>query len=444
MQFLSSLYRKIQLILVLIFPGVLLGQTLDSTCQESVLVRQIQLEGLQHTRHEVVHRVLNHHPGQPYHKALWQAERAILESLDLFTQVTLECQRQSDGQILVYHFQEMFQYLPAPAMKKTDQDGWMLGGALASLNFLGRDIRLEIQGRATVNPWMQAQELAFYASSPWLGSLPLNWHAEILRVDSWDPLRNFHDRSWILDGNGTWRFRAGRSPWGVSAHGGARMLEHTDLDSNHIWRNSGHEDTEPWLGWGWVYDGRDAVLNPRHGMYHEFRILKYGGFLGGDVDFWALLYDFRWAYSWGRTTFLLNELVQYRPGQQGVYDRLHHGGANTLRGYDADTSAHGSHEWVHNVEYRWSMIQRRPIEILGIAGFWALQLVAGVDGAFLWDEQKLPGWENYRASLYGGVHLVLPAIDRIRLEAGINPHDHTWNIAIGLFEKTTTQRWRSR
>jgi len=69
--------------------------------------------------------------------------------------------------------------------------------------------------------------------------------------------------------------------------------------------------------------------------------------------------------------------------------------------------------------------------------------VAGADGALLWNHD-LPDSRESRSSLYTGLHLVVPAIDRLRAEFGYSPRDRVWNISVGLFEKTTTQRWRSR
>lgn len=391
-------------------------------CPENTRVDSLALLGLVHTQETVVRRELLHQVGKSFHSADWEAEKRRLESLDLFAEVELEC---AQG-VLVYRFTELFQFFPAPAGKKTDQDGWMLGGALAHLNLGGRDVRLEGQFRTSVDPWMDAKEYALYASSPWLLDWPLDWNVEAVRTDSWDPLRGFFDRSWAV-----WTDL--RYPltghWSLLGTGGGRRLDHAD------W--------VPGLGAGVLWDSRDARLDARRGLYEELRVTHYGGLLGGADDFTEYLWDGRHYYQVGKQVFSLGALGRFRPGTQGFYERLHQGGANTLRGYDPDSALHGRHEALLNAETRRILVERRTFSMWGIDGFWGLQAVAGADGAFLWDATA-PDWSHYRSAAYAGLHLVIPALDRIRCEVGYSPDAKDWVLAVGLFEKNVTQRWRTR
>lgn len=399
------------------------ANTLDAaSCQENTPVAGLVLAGLEHTRPEVVRRELLHAPGKPYHALDWQAEKRRLESLDLFALVELSCHQDT----LLYAFTELFQYFPSPAGKKTDQDGWMLGGALAHLNAFGRDIRVEGQFRATVVPWMDAKEYALYASSPWLLNWPLDWNFELLRTDSWDGLRGYFDRSWAL-----WtdlRYPLS-THWNLLATGGGRRLDHADA--------------MPGLGGGLLWDSRDARLDTRRGLYEEFRVTRYGGPLGGADDFVEYLWDGRHYYSLGDHVWSLGALVRWRPGTQSFTERLHQGGANTLRGFDPDSAVHGRHEALLNAEYRHVLVERSHFALWGFDAFWGLQAVAGADGAFLWDKTA-PDWAHYRSAAYAGLHLVIPALDRLRCEVGYSPDARDWIIAVGLFEKNVTQRWRTR
>ena len=95
------------------------------------------------------------------------------------------------------------------------------------------------------------------------------------------------------------------------------------------------------------------------------------------------------------------------------------------------------------MEERFDLLRRRPFSILGANLFWGVQLVAGVEGSFLWDT-RTPDWGDYRQSIYGGVHLLIPALERLRIEAGYSPDGGGIKIAIGLYDKNVALRWRSR
>lgn len=391
-------------------------------CAEGFTYHQTRFSGLAHTASSVVQRELQHPvPGQ-FSPHLWMAEKRRLESLDLFAQIQVEC----SGDTLHYEFTELFQFFPAPAGKKTDQDGWMLGLALAHLNVGGQDVRLEGQFRTSLSPWMDAKEYALYASSPWLAHWPLDWNVELVRTDSWDPLRGFLDQSWALWGD--FRYPIWHRVSALFNTGGRRL---------------DHAPWVPGLGAGLLWDSRDSRLDARRGLYSEARVSHFGGPLGGRDDFSEFLYDGRLYFTQTQHVLGLSALVRWRPGTQHFYERLHQGGANTLRGYDTDSSWHGRHESLFNAEYRRIVVERQTFHWFGIDGFWGLQAVAGVDGAFLWN-QTTPDWAHYRSAVYAGLHAIIPALDRIRCEIGYSHQNRDWVIAVGLFEKNVTQRWRTR
>lgn len=421
-------------------------------CVDGAAIRRIELKGLENTREIVVERELKNQAGKPLDLTAWRAEQRALFDLDLFAAIDIECFpdtisnmdslgniNQQASIVLQYRFLEMFQYLPAPTVKQSDQDGWMMGGALAALNLFGYDIRAEVQARGTVNPWMQAREFAFYASSPYLGRYPVDWKAEMVQSDSWDPLRGFHDRSLFSEVD---VIQMGKRNWGGLVSVGGRNYQHRN--DSLPWLGQSHFDWVPRLGAGFLWDTRDAAFDTRKGVYNEFRYTKVGGVLGGPADFSEWLWDIQGSLPFGPGVARATMLTRYRPGRIGFYERLHQGGANTLRGFQPDSSVHGNSEVLANTEWRQALIERKPLNVLGIQGYWGLQAVIGADYAWLWYGDTLPGWEHYRASVYAGLHLVVPAIDRVRLEVGGNPRDRSWAITVGLFEKVATQRWRSR
>lgn len=397
-----------------------------TNCAEGKRIASVRLSGLEDTDPRVVERELSHAPGTVFSEREFFDEKSRLESLDIFSDVSLACSETAAGLDLEYRFTELLHWIPSPAGKKTDQDGWMLGVALAHLNVLGEDIRVEAQYRTSIDPLFDSKEFAIYASSPWLLDLPLSWNLEFLRTDSWDDLRGFDDKSWF-----------------VHLELDAKLFRNLYLVWAPSYRYVEGFGSVPDLGVGALWENRDSRTDPRRGAFEEFRVTRYGVFDSRVENFVEYLWDNRLYISRGRWITGASSLVRVRPGSQMFFDRLHQGGANTLRGFSPDSSAHGRHEAIWNLEERFVLLERRPFSVLGANLFWGLQLVAGVEGSFLWDD-RMPGWEDYRESVYGGIHVLIPALDRLRIEAGYSPDGGGVKISVGLYDKNVSMRWRSR
>lgn len=394
-------------------------------CREGVPVGEISFNGLTRTKPHVVERELALKPGVAYSDSLFTADARRLESLDLFSDIRLSCLQNGETQNVAFTFAEIFPFIPAPAGKKTDQDGWMLGGALAYLNFFGEDIRAEFQYRTSVDPFFDNNEYAIYASSPWLFGLPVGWNVELLRTDSYDELRNFAEKSWLADVDLEWDFA---KPYALLVSGAYRYME----GYGHI----------PEGGIGLALDTRDSPLDARRGMYEEVMVTRVGAHKMAE-DYVEYMADMRGYYTVDRFISGASALFRYRPGRVEFFDRYHHGGANTFRGAESDTSRHGESEMLLNFEERFVLLERRAASIAGVNFFYGLQLVAGLDGSFLWDD-KTPNWDNFSGAIYGGVHLLIPALDRLRIEVGYAPDTKEPKLYVGLYEKNVSQRWRSR
>lgn len=432
-----------------------LGLAAQGTCTDGTVVQSIRLEGLEHTNPRVVERELVNREGEPFTAEKFEAEKLRLQDLDLFTEVSVSCEKAGEpaepGLVkLTYSFKEIFRWIPAPAGKKTDRDGLMLGAALANINVAGEDIRLEVQYRTTVDPFFDKNEAAFYASSPYLFGLPLGWNFEFLLTDSYDNIRDFQEKSILLDLDLEYKFLPHLSLLGTAAY--RRLRDFANL---------------PELGLGFAFDYRDSKLDTRDGVYFEYMLTHVGAgdeylacsaniesdepvetesrFCNTDngENYWELLTDARAYKTFGRFVTGATALVRYRPGDVKFYDYYYHGGANTFRGHEADSGSLGTHEALLTLEERFVLLERRAASVMGVNFFYGVQLVAGLDGSLLWDKGR-PGWDNYEGAVYGGVHLVIPALDRIRFEVGYSPDRGEPVFYFGLFDKVTSSRWRSR
>ena len=86
---------------------------------------------------------------------------------------------------------------------------------------------------------------------------------------------------------------------------------------------------------------------------------------------------------------------------------------------------------------------------MGMHGYYGLQLVAGFDNAMQWlDDDSLKNGTYYN-SFFTGVHLLVPALERVRFELGFSgfrneEYSFKFGANIGIYEKAYTQRRRIR
>ena len=415
-------------------------------CPEGTVISSIQYEGLEHTKKRVVDRELLNKAGETFSAEKFELEKRRLQDLDLFTSVSARC----DGGTLTYSFVEIFRWIPSPAGKETDRDGLMIGLALAHLHVLGEDIRAEVQYRTSTDPFLENNEYAFYVSSPYLFGVPLGWNFEFLRTDSYDDIHGYQDDSWLVDLDLDYE-----------------MLPHLSLLGTVAGRILKNADFLPEFGLGFAFDFRDSKLDTRKGVYYEYMLTHVG--LGDESDcdmsvdklckemggenYWELLTDARAYWTLSRFVTGATALARYRPGDVKFYDYYYHGGPNTFRGRggsalggkedEADSVRLGVHEVLLTLEERFVLMERHAASVMGVNFFYGVQLVAGFDGSLLWDSGR-PGWDDYEGAVYGGLHLVIPALDRIRFEVGYRPDRGEPAFYFGLFDKVTSSRWRSR
>lgn len=414
----------------------------NQICIDGALIDAVRFEGLKHTSEHVIERELLHKAGNTFSGNDFEIEKLRLQDLDLFTEISVSCENNSNKSvILVYHFQEIFRWIPSPAGKTTDRDGLMIGLALANLNVVGEDIRAEIQYRTAVNPFFEKNEYAFYASSPYLFGIPLGWNFEFLRTDSYDDIRMYKDASFLVDLDVDYEF-----------------VPHFSLLGSVAARNLEKAAFLPEVGFGFAFDYRDSKLDTRRGVYFEYMLSHIGigdthesdcnkidfcDEMGGE-NFWEYLFDVRAYFTQKRFITGATALVRLRPGDVEYYDYFYHGGTNTFRGLAHPDSIHlGVHEAILTLEERMVLVERHAATVWGINFFYGIQMVAGFDGSLLWDK-GIPQWRDFEGAIYGGVHIVIPALDRIRLEVGYSPDNGEPVFTFGLFDKTTSARWRSR
>lgn len=94
---------------------------------------------------------------------------------DIFADINYNITAESDGEILQYNFKELPYFLFFPAMKRTDQDGLMIGPGFTVINTFGLAIHQEFLSRETVLPDpLRAKEFLYYLYIPEVFSIPVS------------------------------------------------------------------------------------------------------------------------------------------------------------------------------------------------------------------------------------------------------------------------------
>ena len=195
-------------------------------------------------------------------------------------------------------------------------------------------------------------------------------------------------------------------------------------------------------------DSRDHLLDPSRGS-RSYLSTEYAGFvLGGDNHYLlSIVEGASYARLPGSSIFAYRAQVNYlRPlasrEELPDYKRFRLGGANTVRGYRADTIGPGDYSLLLNVELRLPL-------------FWKLAVAIFLDGGTAWQNLEdikahdfrlhAPSDEvsrdEFRYGAGGGLRLNTPVgpirldygkkLKRLISDAGVRESDSAWHISIG-------------
>lgn len=419
-------------------------------------VTEIRYSGLERTRAFVVESKIRHRSGELFSQELWVREKYDLMDLDLFADVQLDVDETAEGKILVYRFTELPAFIIFPAMKRTDQDGLLMGPGLTIMNLFGTGIHQEFLNRFTVAPEpMRAKEFLSYTGIPDVFGLDITADLTVNYFNSYNTLKLYRENSVYSVADLVFRLPGHFSI--ITSFSSLNVRHDPDSETftpdgvvMRMFYGDGGWDFVPGAGAGLVVDTRERQMNPHRGFYAEARYTLYGEKLGGDGDFSAIIGDFRGYLPAGkRHVFHLSLLGRYRPGTLPAYELYHAGGVNSLRTFMPDPEICGQNEFLGTLEYRYELFTGRQVSFMDLNAWYGLQLVAGMDNAIEWLPGETLKGGRYFNSFYAGIHLLVPALERVRLEFGFNTGDPTdrsirFGINLGWYEKASTQRRRVR
>jgi outer membrane protein assembly factor BamA len=390
-------------------------------------VTTIVITGNRVTKEHILLRELVTTVGDPLDLESVREELVRLENLDIVD--------------VTYHVTEFPWLIPYVAMRITDEDGLTIGPALSSANLFGRDIRLA--GRALFGGATTYQALLDW---PWITGNHLSLAflgAHQIRDDT---VRDFRETSdeitpWL----GTWIGRSGRARIGFS------WFRMHPSESGVTLAPDGTDDMFR-LGFGLGIDTRDSWRNPHRGWENEVQVMRTGGFLGGEGDFWTTDIDLRRYQPMfsDKQTLLLATLATLQTGEVGVdvpgYMQYHLGGSNTIRGYEITElgkELFGKNQLIGTFEYKYLVWPLQEVIVHKWPVNMGVELAAFVDVGVAWTEEHELNAERTKTGFGIGLRLLVPGVETVRFDLGLNP-DGDVRFHLATWTKPEAQRFRVR
>ena len=404
------------------------------------VVGRIEIEGNRFTRDFVILRELRTRIGRPLDLQLLRQDLQRLENLDIFSSVRVETNVAEDGMVLTLRVREIPFMVPYISYDVSDQDGWSFGPAIKAVNMLGRD--MFVAGYALFGG---RTSFLLDLSYPWIAGNHLSLDLDAARIVRQNELDGFEETSFALSPwLGTYIGERGRAGVGFSY-----FRFESDLPGHTL--SGSDADRLLQVGGRLGYDSRDSWGEPRQGWLNEVKVLRTGGFLPGDGDFWTAHFDARrfQPVPTGHTLVLAG-LLSLQSGRVGrdvpEYMDFHLGGSNSIRGYELEDLGrflHGKNQWLGTLEYRFTLLPSREYAPLGLPADLGLAGAFFVDHGLAWSDRDDLELDRSRTGFGLGLRLLMPAIEMSRLDVGFD-RDGNWRIHFAAFSKMTAQRFRLR
>jgi outer membrane protein insertion porin family len=396
----------------------------------------IDLAGNSITKDHIIRREIGMQVGDPFSSELRVRSLVNLESLGIFSTVTIEPTPAGLDEVsLLVTVKEMPWIIPYVAFKITDSDGLSIGPALSSLNLIGRDIA--ISGRALFGG---ATTFQLRLDWPWISGNHFSHNLFAGHLIRDDTVREFEETSdeftpWF----GTYLGRKGRLGAGFSYF---RMKSDRDgitLEPDNI-------DKLYRIGASIGYDSRDGMQNPHRGWEHEVKVW----YTTGSGEFWTTDVDLRRYQPVGRHTLVFSFLNSLQSGVAGTdvpsYLQYVMGGSNSIRGYDLEVlgkELYGKNQLIGTVEYQHLVWDVREIAIYKWSFTLGFEVAAFVDVGAAWSESNDLNLDRTRTGFGAGLRPLLPGIGVLRLDLGVS-QDGDAVFHIGVKSKMVAQRERIR
>jgi outer membrane protein insertion porin family len=439
-------YKWLILLLLVPVPVLAAPKTEDFERFAGRLVVDVTFSGNNVTKNYVIRRELHTQVGDTLSVRVVGRDIERLKNLGIFADVQVIPTEYSNGVGLDYRVREMPWIFPYVAFRYTEENGWSVGPAASSVNLFGRGMSLSgrvlVGGATTFEleylwPWITGDHVSFQ-----LRAAGLFRDQVILQFEE----NSYEITPWV----GTWFGKHGRLAGSV---GWFQM----NSDSSGRTLSPDNQDNFMRVAGRLGYDNRDSWLNPHRGWWHELQLMKAGGRLPGDGDFWAVDLDLqRYQPITPRNTLVLGWLTSLQTGQVNVdvpsYLQYFMGGANSIRGYEFDELGRdlfGKNQMIVTVEYQYLVTDIRPIPIWKWAIAAGLEVAVFSDTGIAWEKDPSLGeddsfsWDRFKTGVGVGLRLLVPSVDVVRVDMAVG-EDGNLIFHFAVWPKLYAQRLRVR
>jgi len=407
---------------------------------ENVTVVDITINGNNITKDFVIWREIHTEVGDSLHMKTLREDVTRLENLGIFASVDVLPVEYAIGVGLNFHLKEMPWIIPYVALRYNEENGWSLGPAASSVNLLGR--AMYVSGRVLVGG-VNTFELDF--NWPWITGNHVSFKLQAAHLIRENVILDFEENSdeitpWV----GTFIGRHGRARLGVSWF-------QMNSDSAGITLSDDNTDNLHRVGAAIGYDNRDSWRNPHRGWWHEIQVIRTGGRLGGDGDFWTWDLDFeRYQPAWGNQTLVMGLLTTLQTGVVGVdvpsYLQYFMGGANSIRGYEYEelgSVLFGKNQLILTLEYQFEILPIRAIPVWKWAFPAGLEIAIFSDTGTAWSSDDEFTRDRIKTGIGAGLRILIPAVDVARVDIAVG-EDGKVVFHFGIWPKLVAQRFRVR
>jgi outer membrane protein insertion porin family len=382
-------------------------------------VAAIEITGHEVTKDWVITREIHTKVGDPLDLEAVARDVARLDNLSIFAEIRADAEPVGDDAVrLVFTIKEMPSWFPILSYVYTEENGVSWGLGVSAANVTGRD--LSVSARVYFGDLEQQWSRI---SWPWISGNHVSFDFYGARYTRPDKLRGFEETSYEFTPEvGTY---IGERGWVRGKFSYFKMKS----DTAGITLSPTNEDHLLRLGASFGWDTRDSWRNPRRGWQNELELWHTGGFLGGDGDWWSANLDMRrWLPVTSRTKLMLSGLVSLQSGVLGmdvpVYLDYYLGGANTVRGYgvsDLGTEFSGKNQMLGTAEYSFTVVPLRRWDLWKISLRLGAELAVFADAGIAWTESRDLSMRRARGGLGGGLRLLVPGSEMVRLDLGWSP-----------------------
>jgi outer membrane protein insertion porin family len=396
----------------------------DYSTMEGRPILRIEISGNKKTREYVILRELMTNVGDTLSLAIMRIDEMRLTKLSAFSKIEITPRLEDDAVIYAVKVSETAFVIPTILPGYSEENGWYFGPMVSTPNWFGRAILASVYAQ-----WGGITKYSFSANNPWISVAhrQLSVSVGTTYQKREDKIRESEETTYVSAVRGT--FYPGRNRIFSVGLGFQYML--TKSDKPGVTLSPSNRDHLPQFELLMRANSIEDPLDPHYGWVTGIQERRIGGFLGGEGDSWRTQVDVtRYQPLSPRSTLAIGGVFDHQTGRVGedipIYLQYSLGGSNSIRGYsrtDLGKVLYGKNQLLGTIEFSYCIMSPRQIQLLGLSFLsfrLGMNIIGFVDHGVAWTESGELNLDRSKTGYGVGLHLMVPGIDRIRLDLGFS------------------------